>query len=171
MLWFFRYKKQGLASGLIKIHEFLLEDIILYFEKGKSIKKRVKAARKTVKKALRFGKKKKIYPKDKTDGALELLEELQEELNYTRQVIIESAAELESLILQIKEEKVQTVYALISTAREHVRKAEHEKGRQLLIEAQKQLGGKLLLKTRKDFLTGIDSKIKILKREIEKEQA
>ena len=38
------------------------------------------------------------------------------------------------------------------------------------MEAQKQLGQKLLLQTRKDFLTGIDSKIKKLKREIEKQQ-
>jgi len=167
MLWLFRYKKSGLASGLIKIHEFLLEDIIQYFEKGRPIKKRVKEARKTVKKALRFGKKKKIYPQAKTDRALELLEEMQEELNYTRHAILESAAELESVILQIKEEKVQTAYSLISNAREHFKRAKLEEGRQLLIEAQKQLGVKLLLKTRNTFLTGIDSKIKKLKREIE----
>jgi len=170
MFWRYRYKKKGLASGLVKIHEFLLEDIIHYFEKGKSIKKRVKETRKTVKKALRFGKKKKIYPNEKTDRALELMEELQQELNYTRQVINESAAELDNLILQIKEERVASVYSLISSAREHFRKNELEQGRPLLMEAQKQLGQKLLLQTRKDFLTGIDSKIKKLKREIEKQQ-
>jgi len=170
MFWLYRYKKNGLASGLVKIHEFLLEDIIQYFEKGKSIKKRVKEARKTVKKAIRFGKKKKVYPNDKTDRALELMEELQQELNYTHQVINESAAELDNLILQIKEERVASVYALISSAREHFRKNELEQGNRLLKEAQKQLGKKLLLQTRKDFLTGIDSKIKKLKREIEKRQ-
>ena len=63
----FRYKKNGLPSGLIKLHEFLLEDIIQYFEKGKTIKKRVKEARKTVKQALRFAKRKKLYPVSKTD--------------------------------------------------------------------------------------------------------
>jgi len=171
MLWLFRYKKDGLAFGLFKIHEFLLEDIIRYFEKERSIKKKLKEARKTIKKALRFGKKKKIYPKDKTDRALELMEELQEELNYTRQAILESADELASLIVQIKEERVQTVYSLLSNAREHFRKTQFEEGRPLLQEAQKQLGQKLLLETRKNFLTGIDSKIKKLKREIEKTQA
>jgi len=74
------------------------------------------------------------------------------------------------LILQIKEERVASVYSLISSAREHFRKNELEQGRPLLMEAQKQLGQKLLLQTRKDFLTGIDSKIKKLKREIEKQQ-
>lgn len=171
MPWLYRYRKNGLASGLIKIHEFLLEDIIKYFEKERSVKKKLKEARKTVKKALRFGKKKKIYPNDKTDRALELMEALQEELNYTRLAIIESAAELESLLVQIKKERVQTVYSLISSAREHFKKNELEKGRRLLIEAQKQLGKKLLLNTRKTFLTGIDSKIKILKRKIDEKQA
>jgi len=64
MFWRYRYRKKGLASGLIKIHEFLLEDIIRYFEKEKLVKKRLKEARKTIKKAIRFGKKKKIYPND-----------------------------------------------------------------------------------------------------------
>jgi len=37
MFWRYRYKKKGLASGLVKIHEFLLEDIIHYFEKGNAV--------------------------------------------------------------------------------------------------------------------------------------
>jgi len=88
------------------------------------------------------------------------MESLQEDLNYTRRAIIESADELESLIVQIKQERVQSVYSLLSAAREHFRKNEIEKGKRLLQESQKQLGVKLLLKTRKDFLTGIDSKIR-----------
>lgn len=166
-----RYKKKGLPSGLIKLHEFLLEDIIHYFEKGKKIKKRVKEARKTVKQALRFAKRKKLYPVSKTDRALELMEELQEELNYTHQVMKESAAELEGLIVQIKNEKVGNVYSLINDAREYFKKNKLEEGMRLLKEAQKQLGEKFLLKTRKVFLTGIDSEIKKIKREIEKKQA
>ncbi len=171
MFLLFRYKKDGLSLGLIKLHEFLLEDVIHYFEKGKTIKKRVKEARKTVKQALRFAKKKKVYPSNKTERALELMEELQEELNYTHQVISESAAELESVIVQIKEERVGHVFSLISTAREHFQKNELEKGKRLLKEAQKQLGKKFLSDTRKTFLTGIDSKIKKLKREIAARQA
>lgn len=166
-----QYKKNGLPSGLIKLHEFLLEDIILYFEKGKPIRKRVKEARKTVKQALRFAKKKKVYPSNKTERALELMEELQAELNYTHQVLNKSAAELEDLIIQIKEERVGKVYSLINSAREHFKKNNLEEGMRLLQEAQKQLGEKLLLKTRKAFLTGIHSEIKKIKREIESEQA
>ena len=171
MLFFFRYRKNGLPSGLIKIHEFLLEDIVLYFEKGKTIKKRVKAARKAVKQALRFAKRKKVYPSDKTERAVELMEALQEEVEYTHQVLKKSAAEMEALIIHIKEEKVGRVSTLINTARKHFRKNELEKGMGLLDEAQKQLAEKFLLKTRKAFLTGIDSEIKKLKREIENKQA
>jgi len=165
------YKRNGLPSGLIKLHEFLLEDIIQYFEKGKTVKKRVKGARKAVKQALRFAKKKKVYPSDKTDRAIELMEALEEEVEYTHQVLKNSAAEMEGLIIQIKEERVGNVSSLISTARKHFRKKELEKGMALLKEAQNQLGEKFLLKTRKAFLAGIDSEIKKIKREIENKQA
>ena len=165
-----RYKKDGLPSGLIKVHEFLLEDVISYFEKNRAIKKRVKEARKVVKQALRFGKKKKVYPSNKTDRAVELMAELEEEVEYTHQVLKRSAAEMEALIIHIKEEKVGRVSTLISTARKYFRKNELEKGMGLLDEAQKQLGENFLLKTRKAFLTGIDSEIKKIKREIEARQ-
>ena len=78
---------------------------------------------------------------------------------------------MEGLIIHIKEEKVGRVSTLISTARKHFRKNELEKGMGLLDEAQKQLAEKFLLKTRKAFLTGIDSEIKKIKREIEARQA
>ena len=45
---------------------------------------------------------------------------------------------------------------------------ELEKGMKRLKEAQSGLGKKFLLKTRKSFLTGIDSEIKKMKYEIEK---
>jgi len=132
----------------------------VYFEKNRSIRKKIKEARKTIKKALRFGKKKKIYPNEKTDRAVDLMAELQEEVDYTHQVLKKSAAELEELIVQIMEERVATASTLIDTAREHFRKNDLEKGRGLLMKAQNQLGNKLLEKTRKSFLTGIDSEIK-----------
>ena len=168
MFSLYRYKKNGLPYGLIKLHEFLLEDIILYFEKGKFIRKRVKEVRKTIKQALRFAKKKKIYPSKKTDRALELMEELLEEVDYTHQVLKETAIEMESMITQIKEERIEKISSLINTVREHFREKELEKGMELLKEAQSELGKKFLLKTRKNFLTGIDSEIKKIKYEIEK---
>jgi len=170
MHFLFRYKKDGLPLGLIKLHEFLLEDTIGYFEKNRSIRKKIKEARKTIKKALRFGKKKKIYPNEKTDRAVDLMAELQEEVDYTHQVLKKSAVELEELIVHIMGERVATVSNHIERAREHFRKNDLEKGRGLLMEAQNQLGNKLLEKTRKSFLTGIDSEIKKLKREIKSKQ-
>ena len=152
---------------MINIHEFLIKDVILYFEKNRSVRKRVKEARKTIKKALRYGRKKKVYPSDKTDRALELMEDLLEEVNYTHQVLQQSAIEMEGVITRIKEERVEHILSLISTARECFRKNELEKGVRLLNEAQSGLEEKFLLKTRKAFLTGIDSQIKKLKREIE----
>lgn len=170
MFWLFRYKKNGLPSGLIKLHEFLLEDIISYFERGKFIRKRVKEARKTIKQALRFAKKKKISPSEKINLAIELMEELFKEVDYTHQVLKEAAIEMESMINQIKEERVMNISSLINTAREHFREKELEKGMELLKEAQNELGKKFLLKTRKKFLTGVDSDVKKIKYEIEEKQ-
>jgi len=171
MFSLFRYKKNGLPSGLIKLHEFILEDTIHYFEKNRAIKKKVKEVHKTVKQAFRFAKKKKVYPSSKTDHAMALLEALREEVDDTHQVLQKSAAEMEALILQIKEERVERVSVLIDTARMHFRKNELEKGMGLLKEAQSRLSSKFLLNTRKAFLTGIDSDMKKLKRAIASKQA
>ena len=167
MFFLYRYKKYGLPYGLIKLHEFLLEDIIVYFEKGKFTRKRVKEARKAVKQALRFAKKKKIYPSIKTDRANELLEELLEEVEYTHQVLKETATEMESMITLIKEERVGNVPSLINTAREHFRNNELEKGMELLRESQGKLGINFLLKTREKVLAGIGSEVKKIKYEIQ----
>lgn len=168
MFSLYRYKKNGLPYGLIKLHEFLLEDIILYFEKGKFIRKRANEARKAIKQALKFAKKKNVYSSKKTNRALELMEELLEEVDYTHQVLKKTAIEMESMITQIKEERVAQISSLISKAREHFRENKLEKGMGFLKEAQSELEKKYLLETRKKFLTGIDSEIKRIKYEIEK---
>jgi hypothetical protein len=170
MFTLFRYKKKGLPSGLIKIHEFLLEDIISYFEKGKFTRKRIKETRKAIKQALKFAKKKKIYPSNKTNLALNLMGELLEELDYTHKVVNEAAIEMESLLNQIKEERIANVSSLLSTASEHFKEKELEKGMGLLKEAQNELKKKFLLNTRKNILTGFDSEIKKIKLEIESKQ-
>lgn len=170
MFLLYRYKKNGLPYGLIKLHEFLLEDIIVCFEKGKFTRKRVKEARKAVKQALRFAKKKKIYPSIKTDRANELLEELLDEVEYTHQVLKETAIEMESMITLIKEERVGNISSLINTARERFRNKELEKGMELLREAQMMLGEKFLLKTREKALAGISSEVKKIKYEIQQKR-
>ena len=168
MFSLYRYKKNGLPSGLIKLHEFLLEDIISYFERGKFIRKRIKEARKTIKQAIKFAKKKKIYPSTKTNLALELMEELLDEVDYTRQVLKESAIEMESMLSQINDERFMNITALIISARQNFKEKELQEGMELLKEAQNELGKKFLSETRKKFLTGIDSEIKKIKYEIEK---
>jgi hypothetical protein len=60
MLWLAGYKSNGLPDGLIKLHEFLLRDVIAYFEKGKVARKKLKHARKAVNQALKMAQKKKI---------------------------------------------------------------------------------------------------------------
>jgi hypothetical protein len=170
MFLLFRYKRKGLPYGLIKLHEFLLEDIISYFESGKFTRKRVKEARKALKESLRFAKKKKSYPSKKTNLFLELMEELLEEVDYTHQVLKKAAVEMESMINLIREERVLKISSLIKTAREHFRDKKLEKGIELLKEAQNELRKKNLMETRKNILTGIDSDIKKIKYEIEKKQ-
>ncbi len=54
MLWLAGYKRNGLPDGLIRLHEFLLRDVIDYFEKGKVARKKMKHARKAVKQALKM---------------------------------------------------------------------------------------------------------------------
>jgi hypothetical protein len=170
MFLLYRYKKYGLPYGLIKLHEFLLEDIIVYFEKGKFARNRIKEARKAVKQALRFAKRKKIYPSVKTDRANELLGELLEEIEVTHQVLKETAAEMESMINLIKEERVGNIPSLINTAREYFRNNELEKGMELLRESQSKLGIKFFLKTRENALAGIGGEVKKIKYEIQRKR-
>ena len=163
-----RYKKNGLPYGLIKLHEFLLEDIIVHFEKGNFIEKRLKMARKAVKQAIRFAKKKKIYPSSKTEQARELLEQLVAEVELTHQVLKETATEMENMITLIEEERVGNLPSLINSARMHFRENEFKEGIELLKEAQNKLGVKALLKTREKMIAGIGSNVKNLKYEIQR---
>jgi hypothetical protein len=167
MFSLYRYKKKGLPYGLIKLHEFLLEDIISYFERGKFIRKKVKEARKLVKQALRFAKRKKIYPSKKTNQALECIEELLEEIRYTRQVLKKSAIEMERVLDEINGEKFINISALIMTAMDYFKEKKLERGMELLKETQNKLEEKYLSKTREKILTDFDSEIKKLKYEIE----
>jgi len=165
-----RYKKNGLPYGLIKLHEFLLEDIIVYFEKGKFIKKRVKKAHKAIKQALRFAKKKKIYPSIKTDLAHDLMKEVLEEIKVTHKVLKEKAAAMESMITRIKEERVGNIPSQINSARDHFRENDFEKGMEILKEIQNDLKIKFLLKTRKTFLAGCGGEIKKIKYDLQRQR-
>ena len=166
----FRYKKNGLPLGLLDLHAFLLEDIISYFEKGKFIRKKAKEARKAIKQAIKFGKKMKALTREKTDPINEHIEELFKELDTTHRVLKESAIEVESLISRIREERIISVSLLIDGASESFKNRKIEKGLELLTEASNELKKKLLMNTRKEMLTGLDSEVKKLRSEIVEEQ-
>lgn len=162
----FRYKKNGLPLGLLDLHAFLLEDIISYFENGKFIKKKKKEARKAIKKAIKFGKKKKALISEKTDPIIEHIEELFEEWETTSRVMKETAAEMEDMMRHIKEERILSISLLVDGASDSFKERKIEKGLELLTKATNELDKKLLMKTRKDILTGLDSEVKKLRAEI-----
>ncbi len=168
MFFLFQYKKNGLAYGLIKLHQFMLEDIISYFEKGESTKKRINEIRMLLRQAIRFASKKKIYPSLKTNQAVDLFEEMYEELEVTHKVLKEAAVEMENMINQIKEERVIETHSLVVEAQEYFKEKEIETGIRLLQKAHKDLKERLLIKTRKKILAGYESEIKKIRYEIEK---
>jgi hypothetical protein len=171
MLSLSRYKKKGLPYGLIKIHEFLVEDMIAYFEKGKLTRKKMKEARKAVKQALKLAKKKKINPGVKINQAREVLEELRQEVQSTRKAVRATAEEMENAIRHIEEERIEEVLALLDRARERFRDKEIEKGLDVLRESQDKMEKKILDKTRKIVLAGIHSDVKNLKYDLEERRS
>ncbi|MFC1838957.1 hypothetical protein ACFL1N_05200, partial [Thermodesulfobacteriota bacterium] len=125
--------------------------------------------RKAIKRAIKFGKKKKVLTSEQTDPIIGNIEELFGELEITHRVLKETANEMESLISQIRNERVMNVSLLVDEAKESFRDRKIEKGLQLLAKATNELDKKLLMNTRKNILTGLDSKVKELRSEIEKE--
>ncbi len=166
-MWLAGYKRNGLPDGLIRLHEFLLRDVIDYFEKGKVARKKMKHARKAVKQALKMAKKKKIKPSLKINLARQALQELLEETEYTRNVLRATAAEMDSAIRRIEEERIGEVLSLIDRASEHFGKKEIGKAMDLLRHSQAKMGKRILEKTRTALLGGIRSDVKNLKYELQ----
>jgi len=162
-----RYRKKGLPYGLVRLHEFLAEDMIVYFEKGKLVRKKMKEARKAVKQALKLARKKKVNPGVKINQAREALEELRVEVDYTRKALRTTAEEMEKALHHIEQERIGEVLALIDRARERFRNKEIEKGLEALRESQSRMEKKILDKTRQVVLAGIHSDVKNLKYELE----
>jgi hypothetical protein len=166
----FRYKKNGLPLGLLDLHAFLLEDIISYFENGKFIKRKTREARKAIKQAIKFGKKKKALISEKTDPIIEHLEELFKEWETTQRVLEETATEMKSLMDQIKEERIMSISLLVDEASESFKERKIDNGLELLTKATNELDKKLLMNTRKNILTGLGSEVKKLRSEVVEEQ-
>ncbi len=170
MFFLYGYKKNGLPYGLVRLHQFLQRDIISYFERGESTKKRIKRIRKTIKQAIRFARKKNVYPSLKTNQAVELMEEIYDELEVTQKVLKEAAAEMDKLIEEMKQERVLNLHSIVTDAQEYFKEKRIDTGITLLQKAQHELKEKLLLKTRKKILAGFNSEVKKIKYEIEKKE-
>jgi hypothetical protein len=159
--------RKGLPFGLIRLHERVMQDMIAYFEKGKVARKQTKEARKAVKEALKVAKKKKINPGVKINRAREALDELLEEVEYTRKVIRATADEMDEAIKRIEEERVREAITLMDRARDRFRNKDIEKAMDLLRESQAKMATKILERTRTAVLGGIDSEVKNLKYELQ----
>lgn len=170
MLWLHGYKRNGLPCGLIRLHEFLLRDMIAYFEEGKVARKKIKDARKAVKQALKMAKKKKINPSLKINLARQVLEELLEEAENTRKVIKATAEEMDNAIRCIEEERVGEVLSLVDRSHELFRNKEMERAMDLLRESQAKMKNKILEKSRTAILGGIHSDVKNLKYELQEKR-
>jgi len=170
MFFLYGYKKNGLPYGLVRIHQFLLRDIISYFEKGKSTKTRMKKIHKSLKQAVKFARKKQVYPSVKTNQAIELMEEIYDELEVTQKVLKEAAAEMDNLINEIKEERILNIHSVVTDAQEYFKEKRIDTGITLLQKAQNQLNENLLIKTRKKILAGLNSEVKKIQYEIEKKE-
>ncbi len=168
MFFLYGYKKNGLPYGLVRIHQFLQRDVISYFEKGESTKRRIKEIGKLLKQAVKFAKKKNVYPSMKTNRAVELMEEIYDELEVTQKVLKEAAAEMDKLMDEIKQERVLNLHSIVTDAQEYFKEKRIDTGITLLEKAQHEMKEKLLLKTRKKILAGFNSEVKKIKYEIEK---
>lgn len=166
MFAFFRYKRNGLPYGLITIHESLVKDIFNYFENGRLVRKKTRNARKAINAALRFAKRKKTYPSNKTAEALNALEQIQDEIEYTRKAILTAFEEAENIIKLIMQEKVGEMIPLVEKAREQFKNHDLEGGMVHLKAAQEKLKNRFLPKSRKEALAGFDSDVKKLKHEL-----
>lgn len=166
-MFLFRYKKDGLPLGLIRVHEVIIRDTVHHFEKGKDIRARIKQARKAVKKALRVAKKKKINPGVKIGMALEEFEQIREELEYTRKSLTASYSELFDALERIQQERIEVPLSLIQKARELFREKHIERGIEKLKKSRGEMEKKVLLKTRSAIFGGTSNEVKDLKKEIE----
>lgn len=170
MIGSFRSRKDGLAYALIRIHERLVEDAILYFEKGKTARRSARAARKAIRQAMKVARKKQINPGVKMGTAREALDGLREEVAYTRTVFRAISRNMEDALQRIEEERVSEPLALIEGARNLFRDKQIEKGVQVLRSCEEMVRKKGLDKTRTALFGGLDNEVRRLRNELKERQ-
>jgi len=166
MFSFLRFKKNGLPYDLITAHERATKDIFSYFEKGRFVRKNVRRIRKSLKGALRFAKKKQTFPSKKTAEALNALEQIRDEIEYTQKALRTAYEEAQTIVQQIGQERVGEIIPMVEKAREQFNGRDLEGGIALLREAHEKLKNGYLPKSRKATLAGFDSDVKKLKQEL-----
>ena len=166
MFSLFRFKKNGLAYDLIASHELAARNIFSYFEKDRFVRKNVRSARKSLKGALRFAKKKQTFPSKKTADALNALEQIRDEIEYTQKALRTAYEEAQSIVELIGQEKVGEIIPMVENAKAQFNSRNLEEGMALLRQAQERLKNGYLPKSRKATLAGFDSEVKRLKHEL-----
>ena len=163
----FRYKKDGLPLSVIKVHDAILKGTVDYFEKSKDVRNGIKQARKAVKQALKFAKKKNINPGIKIGVAREALDEIREELKFTRKSIAKTYSNLDEALDRIQNERVMQPLFLIDKAHELFREKQIDKGMEMLKKCLDELEKNGLAKTRTTLFAGTSNQVTALKKEIE----
>ena len=166
MFAFLRFKKIGLPYDLIAAHEHAAKDIFSYFEKSRFVRKNVRRARKSIKGALRFAKKKQTFPSKKTAEALDALEQIRDEIEYTQKALQTAYEEAQTIIQLIGQEKVGEAISMVAKAKDQFNSRNLEEGMTLLREVHVRLKNGYLPKSRKATLAGFDSDVKRLKQEL-----
>jgi len=166
MFSFLRFKKNGLPYDLIAAHELAAKGIFSYFEKGRFVRKKVRRARKSLKGALRFAKKKQTFPSRKTAEALDALAHIRDEIEYTQKVLLTAFEEAQTIVKMIGRERVDEIIPMVEQAKEQFNNRNLEGGMTLLQEAHQRLKNYYLPESRKATLAGLDSNVKKLKHEL-----
>ena len=166
MFSFLRFRKKDLPFELIAAHELAARGIFSYFEKGRLVRKNVRSARKAIKGALRFAKKKQTFPSKKTTEALNALEQIRDEIEYTQKALRTAYEEAQTIVQLIGQERVGELIPLVTKAREQFNNRDIEGGMTLLREANERLKNGYLPKSRKATLAGLDSDVKKHKQEL-----
>jgi hypothetical protein len=166
MFSFSLFRREKLPQRLVRFHDDLLKNSIKYFESEKDCRRGIRRARKSLRKAFKLVRKKKINPGVSIRGAREVLESLKEEIQMSRKALLVTSTSLGIALNQIQQERIDQPLALIEDACELFRNKEIEKGLELLKQSQTEFEKKVLVKTRTTLFGGTSSAIKDMKEEI-----
>jgi hypothetical protein len=166
MFSFSLFRREKLPQRLVRFHDDLLKNSIKYFESEKDCRRGIRRARKSLRKAFKLVRKKKINPGVSIRGAREVLESLKEEIQMSRKALLVTSTSLGIALNQIQQERIDQPLALIEDACELFRNKEIEKGLELLKQSQTEFEKKVLVKTRTALFGGTSSAIKDMKEEI-----